>query len=68
MPMGEVIPLYDFNCFRCGAGVIEICIYTCKVNGHLGSVVVCQKCLDEVRHLDLELTGGDEDDDSCGNR
>jgi hypothetical protein len=40
-------PKESYFCCGCGKQMTgKICVFTCRVNGHLGSMIYCQTCLD----------------------
>lgn len=43
-------PLESFWCCACGKQLVDsvsgICVYSCTVNGHPGSMIYCRRCLD----------------------
>lgn len=55
--MTEVIafPLKSYWCFFCGKQLTgPICIYTCTINGHLGSMVYCEPCIEKAKEKQCE--------------
>ena len=55
--MGEVIEFPESPyCLVCGAIVRdEICIVTATINGHLGTFISCEECLEKRRAEDESI-------------
>lgn len=45
-------------CFSCGASLHDFDLYTCTINGHLGTVICCPECLKERMEIKKEIENG----------
>lgn len=52
---GDVIqfPNTTYWCFFCGVELREEhCVFSCKTNGHMSSMIVCEACLEKKKKKD----------------
>jgi predicted nucleic acid-binding Zn ribbon protein len=44
-------PEDSYFCCNCGKALKVLCIYTCKINDHYGSMIYCEKCMADAKKV-----------------